>query len=100
MVGFVPFSLGGEPGVKRGGELVVILRVAPYVGEDTWVLIGGDHLKERTKNSLLQEGENKVMYAIVHLKGGQVTTDWGYSSAKEAEAVSRSAHPGVPIVKS
>ena len=79
-------------------ERVLIVEVVPYIGKDSWLGCGGDHLKKTINEELLEDsGENKIMYAIIHLDGKGCTSDWGYGSVAEARKVIKGRHPGVPI---
>ena len=69
----------------------IIVRLVPYLGEDTWLDCGGSHLKEKRKkgNGIMElAGFSglKVMYVLVHLTDRGVTTDWGYRSISEAKS--------------
>lgn len=69
-------------------ELFIIVKVTPYVGNNTWLDCGGDHLRQTVKGMLIDdllEGK-KVMYAIIHInKNGGAYSDWGYATIKEAK---------------
>jgi len=80
-------------------DLVIILRVYSYCGDDTFLEVGGDHIKEHVGGSgselLNSDG---VMYAIIHIKDGRATSDWGYATVREARETAKRCHPNAKII--
>ena len=83
------------------GELGIIIRVKPYLGNDTWLDCGGDHLTQLgdEKSNFASTLENKIMYAIIHVsETGETWSDWGYQSKREAEMALRVTSPKAKIL--
>lgn len=86
--------------MEKLNELVIIVRVAAYIGKDTWLDCGGKHLREKVRPLLPVDAlmEGKAMYAIIHVQDQCASSDFGYASIKEAEETARTAHPEAKIV--
>jgi hypothetical protein len=56
-------------------EQIIILKVKSYTGNDTWLDIGGNHIRERVESDGIDDGKG-VMYALVHVKNNAASADW------------------------
>jgi len=81
-------------------ELAIILKVESYVGKDTFLEVGGDHIKEHVggsdANMLSSDG---VMYAIIHVnQQGKATSEFGYATEREARETVKKTYPKAKII--
>lgn len=82
-------------------ELGIIVQVRPYLGKDTWLDCGGQHLTEKgdEKANFASTLENKVMYAIIHIsKNRKCWSDWGYKTRNEALETLKVTSPKAKIL--
>ncbi|MGA2875080.1 MAG: hypothetical protein ABSE82_06010 [Nitrososphaerales archaeon] len=77
-------------------EQIIILKVKSYTGNDTWLDIGGNHIRERVESDGIDDGKG-VMYALIHIKNNAAGADWGYATAKEAKETARRLYPNAKI---
>lgn len=87
----------------KAGGLVVILKIVSYLGDNTYIEIGGEHIKEHVgglPDQILNS--SGVMYAIIHIGEGEssdrVYSDFGYATVKEARETAETVHLGARIV--
>lgn len=81
-------------------ELVIILRVASYSGDDTYLSVYVSGGREHVNDTLISvvPMADGVMYALIHIRDGKADSDWGYRSKAHARRIAKSVHPGVPII--
>jgi hypothetical protein len=82
-------------------ELGIIIRIKPYLGNDSWLDCGGAYLTEEGNEeaNFASTLENKIMYAIIHVSEDLKTwSDWGYKSRKEAEATLKATAPKSKLI--
>ena len=77
-------------------EQIIILKVKSYTGNDTWLDVGGKHIRERVKSDGIDDGKG-VMYALVHIKNDAADADWGYATANEAKETAKRLYPNAKI---